>query len=611
MTISDKFAGIIEAGRQSTANFAIGAPLRRKYVNLGDQNKLILSSAYENRLSLTAIAQRVNTEVNHLTCSQLKYADAHALIQGIQILRQRHIHFQQKHPIKTFFLNLFTLGQFSRSSNLFTEAVRRIESELDNFHQQIKIELATECRSRNFTLEEVGGQSFKIHAGQNHYQISADREGLCCEGQERVYTDPKKLLQFLDEEEGKRALIQYKQTMSSALEGAKKQYLCELTLIHDSQLPRNVQLCIGDQSLDLLIESNKIIWKEKRYTIIEDLLRNPEIQQIIKAQEQVIRRQALLQIQQKSAQSSSPLDQWIVKQNQDWVAHAVWTNNAVQKIFQMRKVLPAEAVIRTSAVVEYEKGHGYAARGQAELPKLDSSDVDEINQLYVPLQKAEFGLIMSEEPPHQIKFNRFKETLELNDLLDRLAKKYRCGSQFIFIAFEQTLPSESRLDVALARRYQTFQTAIKAHRAVTDQPPSVQKRLEAQALQNLHPAFRQARTGIIPATKLNPEIRTLKSQVLWGYGEVAVLRGNTQEIIGHVIDNDGEHSLLAPWQNRGEFFALELQQEDTIVIGPRGVLEGFKEQAKRDGIKLFLFEEMTQDQLDYFAVPKQLRSGSP
>lgn len=126
------------------------------------------------------------------------------------------------------------------------------------------------------------------------------------------------------------------------------------------------------------------------------------------------------------------------------------------------------------------------------------------------------------------------------------------------------------------------------------------------------------RKRAIKCSALSYEIRVAYNAVYWQYGKVAVLRGNPKDIISalkntydtekkelsHKIDTTGsEVYLLQPFENGGEPFALDLSNEDTIVLGPEEILSPYRGLANSKGIRFHSFESMTQEQLNFFSVP--------
>lgn len=119
------------------------------------------------------------------------------------------------------------------------------------------------------------------------------------------------------------------------------------------------------------------------------------------------------------------------------------------------------------------------------------------------------------------------------------------------------------------------------------------------ALQNAHD-----KVLCLQSSKLNFDIRAMKSKIAWSYGNTIILRGKTEGITSHNASN--EVFLLAPWQNRGEYFSLPLAQEDTIVIGPRNELEPIVKVLKTIGAKFAYLESLTKEQKEFFEVPEHL-----
>lgn len=120
---------------------------------------------------------------------------------------------------------------------------------------------------------------------------------------------------------------------------------------------------------------------------------------------------------------------------------------------------------------------------------------------------------------------------------------------------------------------------------------------------------------ILP-TKLSIEIWAVYCSIKWNYGSVVILRGNPENIISLVNFENKSNivlerlqavQLLMPFENNGEFFSLDLKQEDTIVIGPAAILDPYRDLDECQGIQFFDFESMNEQQLEFFRVPSNLR----
>lgn len=111
---------------------------------------------------------------------------------------------------------------------------------------------------------------------------------------------------------------------------------------------------------------------------------------------------------------------------------------------------------------------------------------------------------------------------------------------------------------------------------------------------------------------------------------VLLVRGKADNI----ISKGNPKLLLSPWENKGEFFSLELNQEDTIVIGSQKILSPYVDKviqgivselnpifvlqfsaslikmiadyARTETANYFYIEDLNVSQLLFFQVPKEL-----
>lgn len=129
--------------------------------------------------------------------------------------------------------------------------------------------------------------------------------------------------------------------------------------------------------------------------------------------------------------------------------------------------------------------------------------------------------------------------------------------------------------------------------------------------------FRRSYLGV--TFPVSDTIRACYCAVAWGYGDVVVLRGNSTGLLSVMnlprrqrwqdfsCRKGQEVFLLAPFENGGEFFFLNLAHQDTLVIGPEHILSQYQADAFAKGIRLVCIEHMNEKQLDFFAVPADLR----
>jgi hypothetical protein len=74
------------------------------------------------------------------------------------------------------------------------------------------------------------------------------------------------------------------------------------------------------------------------------------------------------------------IGEWLNQHQNDYIAHAIWEGN-VEKVIHRGAVLPAEAVLKESNVVEFEKGETYGTRGTLKLVELMDSDKKTFTEL--------------------------------------------------------------------------------------------------------------------------------------------------------------------------------------------------------------------------------------
>lgn len=112
-----------------------------------------------------------------------------------------------------------------------------------------------------------------------------------------------------------------------------------------------------------------------------------------------------------------------------------------------------------------------------------------------------------------------------------------------------------------------------------------------------------ARDGIlnVQSEKLNLDIRATRNGIRWSYGRCVLLRGKAEAIIN--AQSGSEAMLLAPWQNKGQYFTLPLVEEHTILLGPQKDLEPYAETLNKQGVKFVYLESLTKEQAEFFKVP--------
>lgn len=106
---------------------------------------------------------------------------------------------------------------------------------------------------------------------------------------------------------------------------------------------------------------------------------------------------------------------------------------------------------------------------------------------------------------------------------------------------------------------------------------------------------------------LNAEIRMLEDKIYWAYGNVAILKGfkSKEEKTSHrQIAKAFELFTPGPWSNpEGKFFEFNLKDESILILGPKKILEPYKDKY----MNLVFIEDLTQEQREKLKVPVSLR----
>ncbi len=304
--------------------------------------------------------------------------------------------------------------------------------------------------------------------------------------------------------------------------------------------------------------------------------------------------------------SREKVKDWLDKYRTDYVAHAVWKTN-VASVLQSMSISPAEAVLRQKREVEYEKGSGYDCRGKENL-NIDENKLKEAETL--PPQwgyKAEtflYSLALShiQSTHYQYFSSAFSQW---NDFF----QEHNIGDPILFyIALDERRPSENRIDVQLAKLYKEMVVSrIKTKSLVwkeekENDPSDIDVRLiEKEAQQTAYEFCMKARQCGIPSSKLNCDIRVMQNAIAWSYGNVVVLRGDGKEVIGGCWSREGEAFLLAPFQNEGKFFSLDLTDPKILILAPLKIIQNFPNTAAK--CNMVALEHLNPQQRLDFSVP--------
>jgi hypothetical protein len=163
--------------------------------------------------------------------------------------------------------------------------------------------------------------------------------------------------------------------------------------------------------------------------------------------------------------------------------------------------------------------------------------------------------------------------------IEELEKRYNCDRQKIFISYYL---KHNNIYPFLTRKFKKLKT----------------KDCNEKIIKSISQA--KSVHHIIP--KLNAEIRVRHNIIDWQYGKCVVLRGNPEKIISSQLDTilGTEYLLLRPWENEGEYFTLELAEQDTLLIGPEKDLAPYSEKLKQMGVKFAYLESLSPQQAQFF-----------
>jgi len=351
------------------------------------------------------------------------------------------------------------------------------------------------------------------------------------------------------------------------------------------------------------------------------------------------------------------LTDWINQYGPSFVTHAIYNDNVVRAL-ENGVIESSEEQLRKLKTVSYEKGGTYGARGSTnisiiakhlgnkkeKLPQcieivsnamcsfkqiardldLTDDEVDEVEHYYkIPskdlpevtiinkkftLKKIDGEKVFIRTSPEVVShmfgigFNDKSdgEKIKYQHELDALCYLFKCLENSIQIANDSLL--ENPIDKRLAQVWNA-------------------KRKEGGDNRKLFLELINFRALEIYKNCVLDQVRVTYQKINWTYGDVIVLRGNCEKILSTLCKCDSDTNknkqeseiqffkgqelyLLHPIENNGDFFALDMTQEDTIIIGPK------KELASHvtNRMKVFCIEDMNQEELDFFQVPPRLLS---
>lgn len=359
---------------------------------------------------------------------------------------------------------------------------------------------------------------------------------------------------------------------------------------------------------------------------------------------------------------------WFKEYNSRFVAHGVVQQDAALQALSEQRIRCGEGVVRRWKKVEREVA-SQGDRTTQFLPDLDAEDIktlEAVEKTYEAPLNLKITRYMGRPCLEDHNFGRF---LEFREAVVSIAGKHsaagkKCSYEAVTVAYDQRKAPENRMDTVLHRLYKQMQQEIisekkaKLAAAIENQRdqeryahelantflalvPEEQRRektekvkkeysqkyqdaieklkreadlsLSSEDLKALWESVMSTRPRIkIHGNLLNSEIRTLYNCCHWGYAKhLAVFRGidPAKDIRSFgTRDPSREVYLLGPFENGGEFFDLELNRPDTLVLAPQGVVEEYrKKNAGQSLPNLFAFEELSSEAAAFLRVPPRLR----
>lgn len=393
---------------------------------------------------------------------------------------------------------------------------------------------------------------------------------------------------------------------------------------HIDQIKRNIF-----DKIDHLLDSDKVNQEGFKGKITHDPL-NPDL---------------------RSKKSDQPiLKDFLDKYQSKFLAHAM--RNMSKEVLCDGVLKPAEMIYREKKSVDYEAGLSIDTRYFRRLPYLSENEVKDLQdalfdakdakkleelkaeseeiqagkEIYQKFSKLRYAiqygdldddvytktmkeakilLAKIKEDPQVLKYLQFHELRRLSsglraffilknklalsstrafesqpslfmEIAKKLTIKYGCEIRDILIAFDERQPTHKKID-----------TYFKRKRNI---------KYDSHMLYDL-------RINILRNQKLNPEIRMSQATIFWQYGDVVILKGEGEK---HIVNKLGSEAVMhSPHHTPdGEFFVIDLQEEDVLILGPRAKLEPFQEKYKD---KLVFIEDLSIEQLDKLKVPQYLR----
>lgn len=317
------------------------------------------------------------------------------------------------------------------------------------------------------------------------------------------------------------------------------------------------------------------------------------------------------------------LDEWLTHEKIEFVCHGIFDTNIVKNVLKDGFLRSGEEILRNKSSLEFEGGSSRGARETVSLPRINDKyrqtfadvvkifefNINEItkfiksyNSQLKTLEKYKIWRInLSIVEKTEIKSddegkkNRrikaakkaeelvnnyfsdayYKTYYKLKNLFESEKEKLWQGEKtltrdfyqvpLLAIAVDKSLPKEKRCHRQLAKIYEIY-LGLK-----NDNQINISKR------EMRHLMFHMRRVRLLDPYKITSKIWAYKNDITNCYGFVYVLKKNIEHIVGGEIEESHkttEYFLLEPYQNKGEFFHVDLSDPNTLIIGSKKFLGG-------------------------------------
>lgn len=294
------------------------------------------------------------------------------------------------------------------------------------------------------------------------------------------------------------------------------------------------------------------------------------------------------------------LSEWTKSYETDFVAHGIVSQN-INSVLTDGRLRCAENVLRRTKRLEFEGGSCEGEREVISLPQdiLSPKDLESIKEIVASAfeltdDKIETMIrrhnLWCKAPSEGMEKLRYmlKHSIHEGDIRYTLSDQENLHKKIIKFALvkypnlwsskdkprdpyiepllaiyiDQALPKDKRCKAQLGRILNIYQRLIN------------EKAIDMSLIE-INTFLREYRkVRLLNPYKITGEIRVYKNSYIGCYGEVRVIIGGTEHILGSKPQATGEYYLLSAGQN-SKFFKVDLSSPNVLIIGPQKLLSDF------------------------------------